>query len=44
MKISAKKNDKSTTSKFEKFILPNSKKKNLKGGNDPIGIEDFIIT
>ena len=42
MKFTASKNNKKTILKFEKFVLSSLKMKNVKGGNDPILMEDVL--
>ncbi len=42
MKNAAAKNNKKGLNKFENFVLTPTKKKNVKGGSDPIIIEDVV--
>jgi len=42
MKVMTSKNKQTCTKKFEKFVLATAKKKNVKGGSDPIIFQDCV--
>lgn len=42
MENTAAKNNQKVLNKFENFVLTPAKKKNVKGGSDPIIIEDVV--
>jgi len=43
MKVLTSRNKQTIVNKFKNANLYSDKKKNVKGGNDPIGIEDYVI-